>query len=86
MASFAGDVRVGFFIQIKNSNSIRSLMQPASGYVIGLLGADIPDAADRVAVDPQQSFSQLTDIEVSISDLAEREASLMKCRTGNRAC
>ena len=42
-------------------------MEPGAGDVEGLLGADVPEAADGVAVDPEGSFAEGAVVEESVA-------------------
>jgi hypothetical protein len=53
--------------EVEDYDFVGALMEPGAGDVEGLLGADVPEAADGVAVDPEGSFAEGAVVEESVA-------------------
>ena len=53
-------------------------MEPGAGDKEGLLRADVPEAADGVAVDPEGAFAEVADVEEGVAGGGEGEVAAVE--------
>jgi hypothetical protein len=53
--------------EVEDDDFVGAFIQPGTGDVEGLLGADVPEAADGVAVDPEGAFAEGADVEEGVA-------------------
>ena len=61
--------RDGCGAHVEDDDLVRAFLEPWAGNVEGLLGADVPEASDGVAVDPDGSFAEGVGVEEGIASL-----------------
>src|SRR4029078_2266053 len=55
-------------VDVEDEDLVRALLQPAAGQVERLLRADVPVAAERVAVDPDGALGELARVEERVAE------------------
>ncbi len=53
--------------EVEDYDFIVAFAEPGTGDEEGVLGADVPEAADGVAVDPEGSFAEFADVEEGVA-------------------
>ncbi len=53
--------------EVEDDDFVSALTEPRAGDEESLLRTDLPEAADRVAIDPQGSFSKVPDVEECVA-------------------
>ena len=54
-------------MEVEDDDLVFAGAEPWAGDVEGLLRADVPEAADRVAVDPESSLGEVADVEEGVA-------------------
>ena len=65
---------MGFHVE--DGDLVAAFAEPGAGNVKGLLGAGVPETADDVAVDPEDSLAEIADVEEGVSGGGEGEGGL----------
>ena len=73
---------VGAACEVEDDDFVGALVEPGGGDVEGLLGADVPDAAQGVAVDPDEAFGERAGVQEGIGDLFDRERGAIEAGAG----
>ena len=60
-------------------------MQPGAGQVKRLLRPDVPNAAEGMSVDPDESFGEFTGIEEGVAGLLNIEGAAIEARASTGA-
>ena len=64
---------VGCGGEVEDDDFVGAFAEPGAGDEEGLLRADVPEAADGVAVDPEGSFAEVADVEEGVAGGGEGE-------------
>ena len=57
----------GGWSEVEDYDFVGAFMEPGIGDEEGLLGADVPETADGVAVDPEGSFAEFADVKEGVA-------------------
>ena len=60
-------------MQIENKHLVIALHEPGRGTIQAPLRADVPVTSEIVAIDPDKSFAEFADVEISVGDRGESE-------------
>src|SRR5580698_153574 len=69
-------------LEIENDYVVLAFVQPRAGQVESHLGADVPDAAQRVAVDPDEAFGECAGVEEGVAYLVYLKCAAIEAGAG----